>query len=174
MKFEDSQVPKCEGYFDFAQYRLWGTRRFVVRSIPPIRKEREWMGHSAPGVLAGSEGGFAALVVADADGFVDAADEDFAVTDAACAGRTEDGFDSLVFDFILDDHLDLDFGQQIDGIFIAAIELRVALLAAMSARLQDGHAFNACLEQRFFDRIQPGRLKNSFYFEHMQIPRMTA
>jgi hypothetical protein len=30
---------------------------------------------------------FAALVVADADGFVDAADEDFAVADAAGAGE---------------------------------------------------------------------------------------
>jgi len=44
----------------------------------------------------------------------------------------------------------------------------VALLAAMSARFQNGHAFDACLEQGFFDRVQPGGLKNSFYLDHMQ------
>jgi hypothetical protein len=26
MGFVESQVPKCEGYFYFAQYRLWGTQ----------------------------------------------------------------------------------------------------------------------------------------------------
>jgi hypothetical protein len=34
---------------------------------------------------------FAAFVVADADGLVDAADEDFAVADAAGAGGAADG-----------------------------------------------------------------------------------
>jgi hypothetical protein len=46
----------------------------------------------------------------------------------------------------------------------------VALLAAVTSRLQDGHAFDAGLEQRFFDRIQPGWLNDNFYFDHMQIP----
>jgi len=44
----------------------------------------------------GLERGFAAFVVADANGFVDAADEDFAVADAAGARGAEDHIDCLV------------------------------------------------------------------------------
>jgi len=55
------------------------------------------LGHPRCEGVSGLEGGFASLVVADADGFVDAADEDFAVSDAAGAGRAENGLDGLVF-----------------------------------------------------------------------------
>ena len=44
----------------------------------------------------GLEGGFAAFVVADADGFVDAADEDLSVADAASAGCAFNGFNDFV------------------------------------------------------------------------------
>ncbi len=42
------------------------------------------------------DGGFSALVVADADGLVDAADEDLAVADVAGTGGSEDSFDHLI------------------------------------------------------------------------------
>src|ERR1700691_3614624 len=79
------------------------------------------------------EGGFTAFVVADADGFVDAADEDFPVADAAGAGGADDGLNGLLLHVFDDDQLDFDFGQEVDGVFTAAVELGVALLAAMAA-----------------------------------------
>jgi hypothetical protein len=32
MRLMNSLVPKCAGYFDFAQYRLWGSRRWIAIS----------------------------------------------------------------------------------------------------------------------------------------------
>ena len=42
--------------------------------------------------------------------------------------------------FVRDDDLDLHFGQKVDDIFGAAIELGMALLAAEALRLEDGDA----------------------------------
>jgi hypothetical protein len=50
----------------------------------------------------------------------------------------------------------------------AAIELGVALLAAVTAGLQNGHSLDACLEQRILDCIQLRGLENCFNFEHVQ------
>jgi hypothetical protein len=44
----------------------------------------------------------------------------------------------------------------------------VALLAAMAASLENGHAFNACFQQRILDSIQLGWLENGFDLEHVQ------
>src|ERR1700739_3474217 len=85
----------------------------------------------------------AALVVADANGFVDLRDEDLSVADFAGAGRGEDGLHPF-FDPLVDhDHLQLDFGEEVDGVFASPIELRVALLTAMAACLENGHALNS-------------------------------
>jgi len=120
------------------------------------------------------EGGFAAFVVADADGFFDAADEDLAVADATGAGCGADGVDGFVFHFVGDDEFDFDLGKKVDGVFATAVELGVTLLAAVAAGFQNRHAFDAGFEQRIFDCIQLGRLKNRFDLEHMQMPRLTA
>jgi hypothetical protein len=43
----------------------------------------------------------------------------------------------------------------------------VAFLAAMAASLENGHAFNACFQQRVLDGIQLGRLEYGFDLEHV-------
>ena len=50
-----------------------------------------------------------ALVVSNPDGFVDLRDEDFAVADAAGAGRSDDGLNGLLGEVVGDDQLELHF-----------------------------------------------------------------
>ncbi len=114
----------------------------------------------------GLEGGFAVFVVADSDGFVDAGDEDFAVADFAGAGCADDGGDGFVFEVVGDDDFDFDFGQEVDGVFASAVELGVALLAAVAASFEDGHAFDACFEEGVFDGVQFGGLEDGFDLLH--------
>jgi hypothetical protein len=81
---------------------------------------------------------------------------------------------ALSFMVVVDHQFDLDLGQKIDRVFAAAIELGVALLAAMAAGFENGHAFDACFEQGILDCIQLGGLENGFNLEHVQNPRLTA
>ncbi len=69
-----------------------------------------------------------------------------------------DGLHGLVFQVVVDHQFDFDLGEKVDGVLAAAIELGVALLAAMAAGFENGHAFNACLDQGFFDCTQLGGL----------------
>src|SRR5579883_1916897 len=48
----------------------------------------------------------------------------------------------------------LDFGQEVHRILASAVELGVALLAAMSAGLKNRHAFDAYFHEGIFDCIQ--------------------
>src|SRR5215471_12523429 len=84
-----------------------------------------------------SERRFAALVVADADGVEHRADKDLAVADAPRACGPDDGLDGLFLQLVGDHHFDLYLGQKINSVFAAAVELGVALLAAVAARFQD-------------------------------------
>jgi hypothetical protein len=45
----------------------------------------------------------------------------------------------------------------------------VSLLAAVASSLQNGHAFDACVEQGVLDCVQLRRLENHFNFEHKEI-----
>src|ERR1019366_10743788 len=101
---------------------------------------------------------FAALVVANPDRLLDAADEDLSVTDAAGAGGAENGLHDLISQGVVDDDFQLDLGKKIDGVFAAAIELGVALLAAVSASFQNGDSLDARFDQGFLDCIQLGGL----------------
>jgi hypothetical protein len=74
----------------------------------------------------------------------------------------------LLFQIVVENQLDLDLGEKVDGVFAAAIELGVALLAAMAAGFENGHAFDACFEQRILDGVQLGRLENGFNLEHIR------
>src|SRR3546814_3097375 len=75
------------------------------------------------------DGGRAALAGADADGFLDRADEDLAVADASGVGRLLDGLHRALDQLVLQDDLDFHLGQEIDDVFGAAVELGMAFLA---------------------------------------------
>ena len=69
---------------------------------------------------------------------------------------------------VADDELQLDLGQQVDGVFAAAVELRVALLTAVAAGFRDGDSLDAGFDEGFFDRIQLGGLDHGFNLEHCE------
>src|SRR5581483_4982107 len=107
-----------------------------------------------------------ALVIADANGVVDLRHEDFAVADFAGTCGGEDRLDGFVGHFVAHDHFDLDLGEEVDGIFATTVKLGVALLSAVTAGLEDGHALDTCFEERIFDSIELGGLNNSFNLLH--------
>ena len=80
------------------------------------------------------------------------------------AGRADNGLNRLFLQIVVNHHLDLDLGKKIHGVFTAAVELGVALLAAVAAGLENRHAFNACFQQRILHRIQLGGLETASIF----------
>ena len=58
------------------------------------------------------------------------------------------------------------FGQQVDVVFLAAVNLFVALLPAVAANFADGHAVDADILERFFDFFHLERLNDCFDLFH--------
>src|SRR5512140_576803 len=87
--------------------------------------------------------GVAAVVVADADGFEDFGDEDLAVADLSGARGIDQGADDLVLAVGRDHHVELHLGQQVDVVLASAVDLLVALLAAVAAHLGNRNAVDA-------------------------------
>src|SRR3546814_16644744 len=112
------------------------------------------------------DGGRAALTGADADGFLDRADEDLAVADATGVGRLLNGLHRALDQLVLQDDLDFYLGQEIDDVFGAAVELGVALLAAEALGLGQRDALDADLVQRFLHLVQLERLDDRFDLFH--------
>src|SRR5262249_3897320 len=81
-----------------------------------------------------------ALAGADAHGGVEVADPDLAVADLAGASRVHDGVDDRLGLLWRGDDLELHFRQQFHFVLSAAIDFRLALLAAIAAHFGDGHA----------------------------------
>ena len=63
--------------------------------------------------------------------------------------------------------LDFDFGEEIDGVFAAAINFGVAFLAAEPFDFADGHAFDADFAEGIFDFFQFEWLDDGFNFLHI-------
>src|SRR6266700_1481221 len=116
-----------------------------------------------------SDGRFARLAGADADGAAHGQDEDLAVADGAGAGGGRDEGDDLVDLLVGHHHFDLHLGQEVDGVLRAAIELGVALLPAEAAYLGHRHADDAHLGQRFLDVVQLERLDDGFDLLHRDL-----
>src|SRR5438105_13627926 len=103
------------------------------------------MGYRAlDGLLAG-------FIGADADGVFDGADENFSVADFSGFGGFDDGLDRFGSAAVGDNDFDFDFGEEIDGVFAAAIDFGVAFLTAEAFDFRDGHAFDAEAGERVFD-----------------------
>src|SRR5262245_11421130 len=70
-------------------------------------------------------------------------DKDFAVADLPGLGRVANGLDDPLGLGIIDHELDSDLRQQINRVFGAAIDLRVALLAAVAFGFDNRNALQA-------------------------------
>src|SRR5260370_19995953 len=114
-----------------------------------------------------SYGGVAALASTNSDGVVDARHEDLAVTDAAGMRRAADRLDRLLDHLVLDDQLDLHFGQEVDDVFGTAIELGVAFLPAEALGLQDGDPLQSDLIECVLHLIELEGLDDRFDLLHL-------
>src|SRR5262245_50233683 len=111
-------------------------------------------------LCAGSEGGGVGFAGADAHGVVEVEDEDLAVADLAGLGSRGDRLDGFVELVRGYRDLDFDLGQEAHGVFGAAIDLGVALLAPVAFDLRDGHPVHADRGQSVADLIELEWLDN--------------
>src|SRR3954447_17043452 len=93
------------------------------------------------------------LTGADAHGAIEVVNKDFSVADLPGFGSAADRGHDLVGDAVLDADLDLELGQEVHGVFGAAIDFSVALLPAEALDLGDGHAVDAERGQRVADFV---------------------
>ena len=76
----------------------------------------------------------------DADGIVQAVDEDLAVARFACLADFLGDFDDFVDRHFTDDRFDFDAWQEVDVVPLAAVDFDVAFLEAAAEDLADSHA----------------------------------
>src|SRR5882757_1545382 len=112
------------------------------------------------------------LASADAHGAVDAVDEDLSIADLAGLGGRHDRFDDFVDLIGRDCRLDLDLGQEAHGVFGAAIDFGVALLAPVSLDLGDGHPEHPDRGQGVAHLVKLERLDDSHDDLHGLIPQL--
>src|SRR5688572_26255607 len=117
----------------------------------------------------GSDGLFALFLGANADGFVDGRDEDFAIADLPGLGRADDRTNGSVDAVIGDHHFDFDLRQEIDRVFAAAIDFSVALLAAKPFDFTDRHPLDADVAEGVFNFFQFEGLNYGFDFLHKRL-----
>ena len=103
---------------------------------------------------------------ADADGRFDITDKNLAVSNLARSRRPHDGFDSLRDKGVGQNNLNLDLRKKIDRIFAAAVNFGVALLAAKTLDLRNGHALRAHSRQRLFNFLEFERFNDGVDFFH--------
>src|SRR5712692_6336524 len=90
-----------------------------------------------------SDGLFAALSCTDADDLLHGCDEDFPIANATRLGRSYDRFVDHVFQVVRDDYFYLGFGEKVNDVFGATIELGMAALPSKAAHFTDGHTLDA-------------------------------
>src|SRR6185437_863167 len=107
---------------------------------------------------------FTAVVIADANGLGDIVNENLAVSNLSRASGARQHFNDLLGAAGWNHHLHLEFGEQVDVVFLAAIDLRMSLLTPMAAHLADGHAVNAEPLEALLYLVQLEGLNDSFDF----------
>src|SRR3978361_1361210 len=103
---------------------------------------------------------------------VEVDDEDLAVADLAGFRGCGDGFDGFVDLVRGDSHLDLDLGQETDGVLGAAIDFRVALLTAIALDFRHRETVNANGGQGIADFFELEWLDDRHNNFHGSYPRL--
>ncbi|EGE57269.1 hypothetical protein RHECNPAF_4460040 [Rhizobium etli CNPAF512] len=98
---------------------------------------------------------------------IDRIDENLAVADLTGLGRRRDGFNRPVDEFRCNGDFDLELRQEADGVFSAAIDFGMPLLATVALHFGHGQALNADRRQGFADLIELERLDNSHHNFHL-------
>ena len=113
--------------------------------------------------------GVARFFGADADGAFDIADEHLAVANFAGAGGIDDGLNGLIDQVIGEDDFDFDFWEEKDGVFAAAVDLGVALLASEAFDFGHGETLDPHACERFFDFFEFEGLDDGVDFFHFRL-----
>src|SRR5436190_4486495 len=111
------------------------------------------------------------LAGANAHRVLDLDHENLAVADLAGFGRAGDRLDDAVGAIVRHHDLDLDLGQEVHGVFGAAIDLGVALLAAEALHLGDGEPGDPDLGERVAHVLELERLDDGGDQLHGTLPR---
>src|SRR5690606_34050593 len=101
--------------------------------------------------------------------FLDSKDEHLAVADLTGAGRLDDGVDGFGDAFVGNNHFDLDLGRQIHFVLLPAVDLLVALLAAVTAHVVAGHAIDPDAFEGVADVVELVRLDDRFNALHASL-----
>src|SRR5579863_191527 len=99
---------------------------------------------------------------------IDRHHKDLAVADLSGTGAGSNDLDSLVGDIGRNGDFDPQLREKIHDVLCAAINLRVALLAAVTLDLGHGHAVNADGGQRLADLVKLERFDNGDNELHVQ------
>src|SRR5713226_8956180 len=116
--------------------------------------------------LAGLNGLFTFLFGADANGLIDGENEYFPVANFAGLGRADDRRHRRVHAVVRQDQFDFDLGQEIDGVFAAAVDLGMTLLATETLDFTHGHALDPRRAQGILHFFQLERFNDGFNFFH--------
>src|ERR1700737_1046834 len=112
------------------------------------------------------ESDLAAFLVTDSDCVLGLVEKDLAVTDLACSGMLDDGFDDGFDPVILYYHFQPNLRNQSNLIFSSAIGFGMPLLSAMPTSLRDGHTFHTKFRERFLYSLKPVRPYDSLDLRH--------
>ena len=93
--------------------------------------------------------------------------ENLAVTDFTGLGGPNHFADRFFDHIIGQNNLDLHFGEEIDRILAAAIDLGVAFLPSESFDFGDRHSLDTKLGQSFFNLLEFERLNDRFQLFHL-------
>jgi len=150
----------------------------VARSVAFFARSREWhikiagsltivVASSAPGpflydrsrtefnyIRPLSESGFVNFAGTDAHRLLDRDNEDLAVADFPGLGRGGDSIDGFVDHLRRHNDFDLEFRNEVHGVFRAPIDFRMSFLPAVTFNLGHGHALQAKLGQGFAHLIK--------------------
>src|SRR6187551_2190029 len=124
-------------------------------------------------LLVQLQDGLPVLAGADANRLLHRQHEDLAVADLARAGVPEDRLDDHVLVFVLDHHLELDLGPDVDRQGRAAVALDDAFLATRALGLDDREGREALVEQLAPDRLERLVANVRLYLFHALIPPRT-
>src|SRR6202044_2521622 len=110
------------------------------------------------------------LARADPHRRVEVVDEDLAVADLAGARGSDDRFDHLVGDVRVNRDLDFQLGKEAHGVFSAAIDFGMPLLAPVALNLRNCQTVHADGGERIAHLLQLERLYDPHYDFHKLAP----
>src|SRR6478735_8556850 len=106
------------------------------------------------GPRVASDGIVPRLAGTDTDRFFHVGYEDFPIPDPARLGGGDNSLNCLFYHAVAQHNLKFHLGQEVDDVFRATIEFRMALLPAEALGLGDGDALEADLLQRVLHLIE--------------------